>query len=175
MWFSEKKLQVSVSDKKLQVQFQIRNCNFQRQSIYINTAFSNSVNIMLEVLFMVETGTTSQLTSCWSTFMHSTSSYDAQSKCPHNVECAKHRENKGRSFGKCWMWFWAAPSRLSFLTCAAHDLGWEVHRPVCIFWRAVMYRPAYGPPIRGFLFSETSATQFMYFFWRIRRGLFYFF
>ena len=59
MWFSEKKLQVSVSDKKLQVQFQIRNCNFQRQSIYINTAFSNSVNIMLEVLFMVETGTTS--------------------------------------------------------------------------------------------------------------------
>ena len=80
MWFSEKKLQVSVSDKKLQVQFQIRNCNFQRQSIYINMAFSNSVNIMLEVLFMVETGTTSQLTSCWSTFMHSTSSYDAQSK-----------------------------------------------------------------------------------------------
>ena len=80
MWFSEKKLQVSVSDKKLQVQFQIRNCNFQRQSIYINTAFSNSVNIMLEVLFMVKTGTTSQLTSCWSTFMHSTSSYDAQSK-----------------------------------------------------------------------------------------------
>ena len=54
MWFSEKKLQVSVSDKKLQVQFQIRNCNFQRQSIYINTAFSNRVNIMLEVLFMVE-------------------------------------------------------------------------------------------------------------------------
>ena len=80
MWFSEKKLQVSVSDKKLQVQFQIRNCNFQRQSIYINTAFSNRVNIMLEVLFMVENGTTSQLTSCWSTFMHSTSSYDAQSK-----------------------------------------------------------------------------------------------
>ena len=80
MWFSEKKLQVSVSDKKLQVQFQIRNCNFQRQSIYINTAFSNSVNIMLEVLFMVKTGSTSQLTSCWSTFMHSTSSYDAQSK-----------------------------------------------------------------------------------------------
>ena len=80
MWFLEKKLQVSVSDKKLQVQFQIRNCNFQRQSIYINTAFSNGVNIMLEVLFMVETGTTSQLTSCWSTFMHSTSSYDAQSK-----------------------------------------------------------------------------------------------
>ena len=80
MWFSEKKLQVSVSDKKLQVQFQIRNCNFQRQSIYINTAFSNRVNIMLEVLFMVENGTTSQLTSCWSTCMHSTSSYDAQSK-----------------------------------------------------------------------------------------------
>lgn len=147
MWFSEKKLQVSVSDKKLQVQFQIRNCNFQRQSIYINTAFSNRVNIMLEVLFMVENGTTSQLTSCWSTFMHSTSSYDAQSKCPHNVECAKHRENEGRSFGKCWTWFWAAPSRLSFLTCAAHDLGWEVHRPV---W--------------GFIFPETSAAQFMYFF-----------
>jgi hypothetical protein len=35
---------------------------------------------MLEVLFMVENGTTSQLTSCWSTFMHSRSSYDAQSK-----------------------------------------------------------------------------------------------
>ena len=88
---------------------------------------------MLEVLFMVENGTTSQLTSCWSTFMHSTSSYDAQSKCPHNVECAKHWENEGWSFGKCWTWFWAAPSRLSFLTCAAHDLGWEVHRHVCIF------------------------------------------
>ena len=27
----------------------------------------------------------------------------------------------------------AAPSRLSFLTCAAHDM------PVCIFLRAVMY------------------------------------
>ena len=65
--------------------------------------------------------------------MHSTSSYDAQSKFPHNVECAKHRENEGRSFGKCWTWFWAAPSRLSFLTCAAHNLGWDVHRPVCIF------------------------------------------
>ena len=24
----------------------------------------------------------------------------------------------------------AAPSRLSFFTCAAHDLGWEVHRSV---------------------------------------------
>ena len=60
--------------------------------------------------------------------------------------------------------FWAAPSRLSFLTCAAHDLGWEVHRHVCIFLRAVMYRPAYGPPIRGFIFPETSAPQFMYFF-----------
>ena len=86
------------------------------------------------------------------------------SKCPHNVECAKNRENEGRSFGKCWPWFWAAPSRLSFLTCAAHDLGWEVHRPVCIFLRAVMYRPAYGPPIRGFIFPETSAAQFMFIF-----------
>ena len=164
MWFSEKKLQVSVSDKKLQVQFQIRNCNFQRQSIYINTAFSNRVNIMLEVLFMVENGTTSQLTSCWSTFMHSTSSYDAQSKryaifkMPTQCRVCEHRENEGRSFGKCWTWFWAAPSRLSFLTCAAHDLGWEVHRPVCIFLRSVMYRPAYGPPIRGFLFPETSTV-----------------
>ena len=27
-----------------------------------------------------------------------------------------------------------------------------------------MYRPAYGPPIRGFIFPETPATQFMYFF-----------
>ena len=54
--------------------------------------------------------------------------------------------------------FWATPSRLSFLTCAAHDM------PVCIFLRAVMYRPAYGPPIRGFIFPETSAAQFMYFF-----------
>ena len=160
MWFSEKKLQVSVSDKKLQVQFQIRNCNFQRQSIYINTAFSNRVNIMLEVLFMVENGTTSQLTSCWSTFMHSTSSYDAQSKCPHNVECAKHRENEGRSFGKCWTWFWAAPSRLSFLTCAAHDLGWEVHRPVCIFLGpSCIDRPMDLPSEVLFL-----AAQFMYFF-----------
>ena len=151
MWFSE---------KKLQVQFQIRNCNFQRQSIYINTAFSNRVNITLEVLFMVENGTTSQLTSCWSTFMHSTSSYDAQSKCPHNVECAKHRENEGRSFGKCWTWFWAAPSRLSFLTCAAHDLGWEVHRPVCIFLGpSCIDRPMDLPSEVLFL-----AAQFMYFF-----------
>ena len=160
MWFSEKKLQVSVSDKKLQVQFQIRNCNFQRQSIYINTAFSNRVNIMLEVLFMVENGTTSQLTSCWSTFMHSTSSYDAQSKCPHNVECAKQRENEGRSFGKCWTWFWAAPSRLSFLTCSAHDLGWEVHRPICIFLgSSCIDRPMDLPSEVLFL-----AAQFMYFF-----------
>ena len=173
MWFSEKKLQVSVSDKKLQVQFQIRNCNFQRRSIYINTAFSNRVNIMLEVLFMVENGTTSQLTSCWSTFMHSTSSYDAQSKCPHNVECAKHRENEGRSFGKCWTWFWAAPSRLSFLTCAAHDLGWEVRRLVCIFLRAVMYRPAYGPSHPRFYFSWNIGSP-IYVFLRKRRGMFYF-
>ena len=61
-------------------------------------------------------------------------------------------------------WVLAALSRLSFLTCAAHDLGWEVHRPVCIFLRVVMYRPAYGPPIRGFIFPETSTAQFMYFF-----------
>ena len=27
-----------------------------------------------------------------------------------------------------------------------------------------MYRPAYGPPIRGFIFPETSAAQFMCFF-----------
>ena len=27
-----------------------------------------------------------------------------------------------------------------------------------------MYRPAYGPPIRGFIFPETSAAHFMYFF-----------
>src|SRR5215216_2585271 len=53
---------------------------------------------------------------------------------------------------------WAAPSRLSFLTCAAHDM------PVCFFLRVVMYRPAYGPPILGFIFPETSAAQFMYFF-----------
>ena len=104
MWFSEKKLQVSVSDKKLQVQFQIRNCNFQRQSIYINTAFSNSVNIMLEVLVMVKTGTTSQLTSCWSTFMHSTSSYDAQSKryaifkMPTQCRVCKKQRKRGTKF-----------------------------------------------------------------------------
>jgi hypothetical protein len=42
---------------------------------------------------------------------------------------------------------WAAQSRLSFLTCAAHDM------PVCICLRAVMYRPAYGPPILGFICS----------------------
>ena len=174
MWFWEKKLQVSVSDKKLQVQFQIRNCNFQRQGIYINMAFSNRVNIMLEVLFMVENGITSQLTSCWSTFMHSTSSYNAQSKCPHNVECAKHRENEGRSFGKCWTWFWAAPSRLSFLTWAVHDLGWEVLRPVCIFLRAVMYRPAYGLSHPRFYFSWNIGSPIYVFFWRKRRGLFYF-
>ena len=82
------------------------------------------------------------------------------SKCPHNVECAKHRENEGQSFGKCWTGFWAAPSRLSFLTSAAHDLGWEVHRPVCIFL---------GPSCidrRMDLPSEVLflAAQFMYFF-----------
>ena len=60
--------------------------------------------------------------------------------------------------------FWVAPSRLSFLTCAAHDLGWEVHKAVCIFLRAVMYRPTYGPPIRGFILPETSAAQIIYFF-----------
>ena len=53
--------------------------------------------------------------------------------------------------------FWDASSRHSFLTCAAHDM------PVCIFLRAIMYRPAYGPPIRGFIFPETSAAQFMFF------------
>ena len=52
----------------------------------------------------------------------------------------------------------AALSRTSFLTCAAHDM------PVCIFLRAIMYRPAYGPPIWGFIFPETLAAQFMYFF-----------
>mgnify|MGYP005831282217 CR=1 FL=1 len=54
--------------------------------------------------------------------------------------------------------FWAAPSRLSFLTCAAHDMS------VCIFLRAVMYLPAYGPPILAFIFPETSEAQLMYFF-----------
>ena len=37
-------------------------------------------NIMLEILFMVKNGTNNKLTSCWSTFMYSTSSYDAKSK-----------------------------------------------------------------------------------------------
>ena len=53
-----------------------------------------------------------------------------------------------------------------FLTCTAHDMS------VCIFLRAIMYRPTYGPPIRGFIW--TSATQFIYFFWRKCRGMFYF-
>ena len=53
---------------------------------------------------------------------------------------------------------WAAPSRLCFLTCAAHDM------PVCIFLRVVMYGTTYGPPIIGFIFPETSAAQLMYFF-----------
>ena len=92
--------------------------------------------------------------------MHSTSSYDAHSKCPHNVECAKHRENEGRRFGKCWTWFWAAPSSLSFLTCATHDLGWEVHRHVCIFLGpSCIDRPMDLPSEVLFL-----AAQFMYFF-----------
>ena len=81
-------------------------------------------------------------------------------KCPHNVDCAKNRENEGRSFGKCWTWFWAAPSRLSFLTCAAHDLGSEVHRPVCIFLGpSCIDRPMDLPSEVLFL-----AAQFMYFF-----------
>ena len=37
-------------------------------------------NRMLEILFMVKNGTNNKLTSCWSTFMYSTSSYDAKSK-----------------------------------------------------------------------------------------------
>ena len=62
---------------------------------------------------------------------------------------------------------WAAPSRLSFLTCAAHDM------PVYILLRAVMYRPAYGPPIRGFIFPEHRQPN-LCFFGRKRRGLVYF-
>jgi hypothetical protein len=37
-------------------------------------------NRMLEILFMVKNGTNNKLTTCWSTFMYSTSSYDAKSK-----------------------------------------------------------------------------------------------
>ena len=85
-------------------QFQIRNCKFQRQSIYISTPFSNMDNIMLEVLFMVENGTTIQLTSCWSTFMHSTSSYDAQSKryaifkMPTQYQVCEKQRKRGTKF-----------------------------------------------------------------------------
>ena len=44
-------------------------------------------------------------------------------------------------------------------------LGMRIPRHAGLyFFRAVMYRPAYGPPIRGFIFPETSAAQFMYFF-----------
>src|SRR4051812_24994870 len=74
--------------------------------------------------------------------MHSTSSYDAQSKCPHNIECAKHRENEGRSFGKCWTWFWRSIGLFVFF------LG-----PSCID------RPMDLPSEVLFL-----AGQFMYFF-----------
>src|SRR3954471_7874257 len=103
--------------------------------------------------------------------MHITSSYDAQSKCPHNVECAKHRENEGRSFGKCWTWFWASPSRLSFLTCAAHDLGWEVHSHVCIFLGPLCIdRPMDLPSKVLFL-----AAQFMYFFKKTQRSVLFFY
>ena len=59
---------------------------------------------MLEVLFIVENGTTSQLTSYWSTFMHSTSSYDAQSKwyviCKMPTQCrvCEKQRKRGTKF-----------------------------------------------------------------------------
>ena len=143
--------------------------------------------------------------------MHSTSSYDAQSKryaifkMPTQCRvCDKQRKrgtkfwqvqdvvcvddnwdphvNKGRgkNFGDIFSarvesnpGRTAAPSRLSFLTCAAHDLGWEVHKAVCIFLRAIMYRPAYGPSIRAFIFPEYRQPNLCIFL-KKHRGLFYF-
>ena len=34
-----------------------------------------------------------------------------------------------------------------------------------------MYRPAYGPPIRGFMFPETSVAQFMFFLKKTQRSV----
>ena len=34
-----------------------------------------------------------------------------------------------------------------------------------------MYRPAYGPPTKGFIFRETSAAQFMYFLKKTQRSV----
>ena len=38
-----------------------------------------------------------------------------------------------------------------------------------------MYRPAYGPPIRGFIFPETSSAQFMYFLKKTQRYVLFFY
>ena len=38
-----------------------------------------------------------------------------------------------------------------------------------------MYRPAYGPPIRGFIFPETSASQFMYFLKKTQKSVLFFY
>ena len=38
-----------------------------------------------------------------------------------------------------------------------------------------MYRPAYGPPIRGFLFPETSAAQFMFFLKKMHKSVLFFY
>ena len=47
--------------------------------------------------------------------------------------------------------------------------------PVCLFLRAVMYRPAYGPPIRGFIFPKTSVAQFMFFLKKTQRSVLFFY
>ena len=38
-----------------------------------------------------------------------------------------------------------------------------------------MYRPAYGPPIRGFIFPETSTAQFMFFLKKTQRPVLFFY
>ena len=38
-----------------------------------------------------------------------------------------------------------------------------------------MYRPAYGPPIRGFIFPETSAAQFIYYLKKTQRSVLLFY
>ena len=38
-----------------------------------------------------------------------------------------------------------------------------------------MYRLAYGPPIRGFIFPETSATQFMFFLKKTQKSVLFFY
>ena len=99
--------------------------------------------------------------------MHSTSSYDAQSKrydifkMPTQCRVCETQRKRGTKF-------WQVLDVVLGFPVQAFIFNMRIPRPrmggpqACLYFlRAVMYRPTYGPPIRGFIFGSPNLCIFL--------------